>query len=183
MTVKRASRFLNKVIVLTLTLVGVVLVLAAIESLFHPFTPWIEAGRHRVLDAERLLTGNSLMGISFGMIALTLVVCLIPLVMPSVNKKQYRTNTARGVLSSVVFFVSQGLYVWAETFGKLHLIGAMLLAIIITIIIIEFLALLTRVDEERSLRTDLLSSCAAGLASGIVIKLIEVLVVQMKALA
>ncbi len=183
MTVKRASNFLNKVILLSLTLVGVFLVLAAIESLFHPFTPWINLARAKIAEAEKLLTANSLMGISFGMIALTLAVCLVPLFMPSVNKKQYRTNTARGVLSSVVFFFSQGLYAWAEGFGKLHLIGAMLLAIAVTVIIIEFLALLTRVDEERSLRTDLLSSCAAGLASGIVIKLIEVLFIQMKALA
>lgn len=178
MSVKRATRFLNKIIVFTMTLIGVILVLAAIESLFHPFTPWINLARAKIADAEGLLTANNLMGISFGMIALTLAVCLLPLFMPSVNKKQYRTNTARGVLASVVFFFSQALYTWAERLGKLHLIGAMLLAIAVTVIIIEFLALLTRVDEERSLRTDLLSSCAAGLASGIVIKLIEVLVIQ-----
>jgi hypothetical protein len=183
MSVKRATHFLNKVIALTFAIIGIFLVLAVIESLFHPFTPWIDEARVRIADAERLLTANSLRGISFGMIALTLVVCVLPLLMPSVNKKQYRTNTARGVLASVVFFLSQGLYGWAESFGKLHLIGAMLLAIAVTIIVIEFLALLTRVDEERSLRTDLLSSCAAGLASGIVLKLIEVLVNQMKALA
>jgi hypothetical protein len=166
-----------------MTLVGVILVLAAIESLFHPFTPWINLARARIIEAEGLLTANNLMGISFGMIALTLAVCFFPLLMPSVNKKQYRTNVARGVLASVVFFFSQALYAWAERLGKLHLIGAMLLAIAVTVIIIEFLALLTRVDEERSLRTDLLSSCAAGLASGIVIKLIEILIVQFHAVA
>ena len=38
------------------------------------------------------------------------------------------------------------------------------------------------IDEEVSLRTDLLSACASGLASGIVIKLIQVVIVQMHAI-
>lgn len=176
MSVKRATRFLNKVIVFTIIVCALAVLFAGIESLFHPFTPWIDKALDWLTDTEKLLSTDSFMGISLGMIVLTLAVCLLPLFLPSVNKKQYRTNTMRGILASVVFFFSQELYSWAEGFGKLHLIGAMLLAILITIIIIEFLALLTRVDEERSLRTDLLSSCAAGLASGIVIKLISMLI-------
>ena len=181
MSVKRATRFLNKVIVFTILLCALAVIFAGIESLFHPFTPWIDKSLDWLTNTEKLLSTDSFMGISLGMIVLTLAVCLVPLFLPSVNKKQYRTNTLRGILASAVFFFSQQLYSWAEGFGKLHLIGAMLLAIFITIIIIEFLALLTRVDEERSLRTDLLSSCAAGLASGIVIKLISILATQMHA--
>jgi len=179
MSVKRASHFLNKIMAVSVLAVTAVIILAAIERLFHPFTPWIQAAERWISESERMMSGNSLMGISLGMIVLTVLVCLFPLLLPKVNKKQYRTSTVRGVIASVVFFFTQLMYAWAEQFGKLHLIGAMLLAIIITVVIIEFLALLTRIDEEVSLRTDLLAAAASGLASGIVIKLIEIFVSQL----
>ena len=179
MSVKRASHFLNKVMAVSVFAVTVVIIIAAIERLFHPFSPWLRDIGDWFKNTERLLGANSLMGISLGMIVLTLLVCMFPLLIPKVNKKQYRTSTIRGVIASVVFFFTQLMYAWAEHYGKLHLIGAMLLAIVITVIVIEFLALLTRVDEEVSLRTDLLAAAASGLASGIVIKLIEIFVSQL----
>ncbi len=181
MSVKRATRFLNSVMVVTIIIVCAAVVLAAVEELFHPFAPWIKQAGRWFDKTERLLSGNSLMGISFGMIALTVIVCILPIFMPRVNKQQYKTNTVRGVIASVVFFFTQAMYAWAERYGKLQLIGAMILAIIITMIVIEFLSLLTRIDEEVSLRTDLLAAAASGLASGIVIKLISVLVTLFKA--
>lgn len=178
MSVRRATRFLNRVAIFSIVLVTVIVILAAVEQVFHPFTPWIDKAAAWFSETERLLSGNSLMGISFGMIALTLLVCLFPLFLPKVNKKQFRTNTVRGVIASVVFYVTQLMYSWAEKFGKLHLIGAMLVAIVVALVIIEFLSLLTRVDEEVSMRTDLLASAASGLAAGIVIKLAEVAIGQ-----
>ena len=178
MSVKRATHFINKIMAISVFAVTAIIILAAIERLFHPFTPLIRDAVRWIKESERMMSGNSLMGISLGMIVLTILVCLFPLLLPKVNKKQYRTSTVRGVIASVVFFFTQLMYAWAEQFGKLHLIGAMLLAIIVTIVIIEFLALLTRIDEEVSLRTDLLAAAASGLASGIVIKLIEIFVSQ-----
>jgi hypothetical protein len=180
MSVKRATDFLNRLITATFAILGILAVLAIVERFFHVFTPWIKKAAKWISDSEKLLGGNSLMGISFGMIVLTLLVCAFPLFMPKVNKKQYRTNTIRGVIASVVFFFTQALYAWAESFGSLHLVGAMLLAIVLTILVIEFLSLLTRNDEEVSLRTDLISAGASGLASGIVIKLIEVMLTLLK---
>ncbi len=174
MSVKRATRFLNRVMVFIILAATAVAVLAAIEYLFHPFTPLLEDFSRWLSQTERTLQGDALLGVSFGMIALTVGVCAFPLLMPKVNKRQYRTNTIRGVIASIVFFFSQALYDWAENFGRLRLIGAMVVAIIVTMIIIEFLSLLTRVDEEVSLRTDLISAAASGLASGIVLKLLAV---------
>lgn len=181
MSVRRATRFLRNVIIFALALITIFILLAAIELVFHPFTPWINRSIAWFIETEELLSVHSLMGISLGMIVLTVLVCLFPLVMPKVNKKQFRTTTFRGVIASLVFFFTQLLYTWAETFGNLHLIGAMLVAIIITLIVIEFLSLLSGVDEEVSLRTDLLAAAASGLASGIVIKLVQVLIGQLKA--
>jgi hypothetical protein len=178
MSVKRASHFLNKIMAVSIFAITAVIILAAVERLFHPFTPLLKSAGDWIKKTEQMMSVNSLMGISLGMIVLTVLVCMFPLFLPKVNKKQYRTSTVRGVIASVVFFFTQLMYAWAEQFGKLHLIGAMLLAIIVTVIIIEFLALLTRIDEEVSLRTDLLAAAASGLASGIVIKLIEIFVSQ-----
>lgn len=176
MSVRRATRFIDRVITVTLVAIFLVLLGAVVERFFHPFTPLIDRALAWVDKTEALLGEESLMGLSLGMIVLTVSVCLIPLFLPRVNKTQYRTSTVRSVLASVVFFFTQILYGWAESFGRLHLIGAMLLAVVATLVIIEFLALLTRDDQEVSLRTDLLAAAASGLASGIVLKLIQVLV-------
>lgn len=180
MSVKRATRFLRNVMTVAFLLIALVIILAAVESLFHPFTAWLDKAQAWFTNTEKLLSEESLRGISLGMIVLTLGVCFFPLLHPRVNKKQFRTNTFRGVIASLVFFFTQLMYTWAEHFGKLHLMGAMLVAIIVTLIIIEFLSLLTRIDEEVSLRTDLLASASSGLAAGIVIKLVEVLVTQVR---
>ncbi len=180
MSVRRATRFLNNVLIVSLVIVCAIVILAAVENVFHPFTPWLQGVKDWLVNAERTLNKTALMGISFGMVVLTLGACLGPIFLPRVNKQQYRTNTVRGVIASVVFFFTQLMYDWAENFGKLHLIGAMVAAIVVTMIVIEFLSLLTRVDEEVSLRTDLLASVASGLASGIVIKLIGIIIAQLK---
>jgi len=180
MSVKRAKRFLNRVLVVALLFSMVAVIFAAIEQRYHPFAAQIKTVTDWLTNTEKLLSSNEIMGISGGMIALTLIVCLFPMFMPKVNKKQYRTNTFRGVIASVVFFFTQIFYTRAELLGQLHLIGAMVLAIIVTVIIIEFLSLLTRNEEEVSFRTDLLAAAASGLASGIVIKLIGVVVTQIK---
>jgi Na+/proline symporter len=180
MSVRRATRFLNNVLIVALVIVCAIVILAAVENVFHPFTAWLHDAKAWLIDTEKTLNKNSLMGISFGMVVLTLGACLGPMFMPRVNKQQYRTNTVRGVIASVVFFFTQLMYDWAENFGRLHLIGAMAAAIVVTVLVIEFLSLLTRVDEEVSFRTDLLASVASGLAAGIVIKLIEIIIIQLK---
>jgi glucan phosphoethanolaminetransferase (alkaline phosphatase superfamily) len=176
MSIKRATRFLQRVLVIFFILLITALALVAVQELFHPFTAYVQTAITWLDRTEELLSQNSWLGISLGMIVLTVLVAVFPLLLPRVNKKQYRTNTVRGVIASVVFFFTQLIYTWAETFGRLHLLAAMLMAIIITVITIEFLALLMRQDEEVNFRTDLLAAAASGLASGIVIKLIEVVV-------
>ena len=180
MSVKRAKRFLNRVLVVTIIFSMFAVIFAAIEQRYHPYAEQIKTVTDWLGGTEKLLSSNEIMGISGGMLALTLIVCLFPLFMRRVNKKQYWTNTIRGVIASVVFFFTQIFYAKAEKLGQLHLIGAMVLAIVITLVIIEFLSLLTRNDEEVSFRTDLLAAAASGLASGIVIKLIGVVVTQIK---
>jgi len=175
MSVRKATRFLNRVLEATLTLCVLAVVIALAERFFHPFSPLIDRISAWMNRTEKLLGKDALMGISVGMIALTVAVTLFPLFLRGVDRRQYRTNTVRGVIASVVFFFSQALYGWAEQYGQLHLLGSMLFAIAVTLVIIEFLALSTRIDEEVSLRTDLLSAAASGLASGIVIRLVSIL--------
>lgn len=178
MSVRRATRFLKKTALIAFLAVLAVAILAAIQQVFHPFTPWINQAKGWLAKTERLLGTASIVGISTGMIVLTIFACAVPMFMSRVNKTQYRTDIVRGVIASVVFFLTQTLYGAAERYGKLSLIFAMALAIAVTMVIIEFLSLLARNDEEISLRTDLLGAVASGLVSGIVIKLIEVMVIQ-----
>jgi hypothetical protein len=175
MSIRRATRFLRRVafFVFVVAIIGISLV--AVEELFHPFSSYVRTGAAWVAKTEQLLDGKSFMGISLGMIVLTFCVCLFPLLLPRVSKAQYKTSTVRGVIASLVFFLTQLVYGWAERYGRLRLLAAMLAAIVVTFVVIEFLSLLMREDEEVSFRTDLLAAAASGLASGIVLKLVEVL--------
>ncbi|MBN2811332.1 MAG: hypothetical protein JXP39_05510 [Spirochaetales bacterium] len=179
MSVKRAARFLNRIIEATIILFGIIVILALVQHGTGIFTPILREFSNRMAQAERLLDKRTMLGISSGMIVFTLASLLFPLFLRRVNKAQYRVNTLRGIISSVVFFFTQMLYSWAALKSRLHMFASMALAIIATLVIIEFLSHLISNEEEVSFRTDLLSAASSGLAAGIVIRLIQIAAAQL----
>ena len=176
MSLSRAARFLKTVLIITLIVAVVIGALASIQLIAHPFNTQIDLARTWLAKLNTVIGENLMAGISLGMIVLVLLVAVLPLLMRNVNRSQYFVATQRGVISSVVFFLTQMLYTWAEGFSRFYLILSMALVILLTFVLVETLSLLMHSDrkEEMAFRTDLLAAFAAGLVSGIVIKLIMV---------
>ena len=176
MSTKKAVRFLKQVLVVCLVLFIIVGGLLAVQLIFEPFTDQIILVTDWIAKVNSVVETSLFTGISVGMIVLALVVAFLPLVSRKINRRQYLVATQRGVLAALVFFFSQMLYTWAENLSRFWLIVAIVGVAAITFILIETLSLLMRQDEEVAFRTDLLASIASGLVSGIVLKLIQVLV-------
>lgn len=175
MSTKKALRFLRRVLIIGLVLFIIAGGLAIVQLMFGTFDPAIAQVTTWIAEANNVANTNLITGISIGMILLAILASVLPLVSRKINRKQYLVATQRGVLASLVFFFSQMLYTWAENLSRFWLIVAIVGVAIVTMIIIETLALLMRQDEEVAFRTDLIASIAAGLVSGIVLKLIEVI--------
>lgn len=176
MPVSRAVGFLRSFLTMVgvITLIGFIVWVAQTQTGF--LDPVIAMATLWLAQANAFLDTSMMTGISAGMIILSLLVLVLPLLMKGINKPQYTTAVRRGVVSSLVFFVSQILYTWAELQGRGLLIVSMIVVLILSFVIIEFLSRLLKAEHEAAFRTDMLASMASGLVSGIVLKLIEVLV-------
>lgn len=173
---KRFFSFLRNLILVLLILAVIVTGLLIAQEVWHPFDEAIVRFEQFVADANQLLQKELFTGISIGLLFLALAVAVVPLLMPKVNKAQYLTASRRGLVAAVVFWVSQLLYNWAESLSRFWLIISILGIIVVVFILVELLALLMRQDEEVAFRTDMLASFTSGLAAGIVLKLLEMLV-------
>ena len=176
MSTKRVVTFLKRILVIFLILFIVIGGLVAVQLIWAPFTHEVRVVEAWIASANNFADQDLFTGISLGMIVLALAVAFLPLVSRKINRKQYMVATQRGVLAALVFFFSTMLYTWAGNLSRFWLIVAIVGVAIFTFILIETLALLMRQDEEVAFRTDLLASIASGLVSGIVLKLIQVLV-------
>lgn len=176
MSLSRAGRFLKRVMTVVLLIAVAVGAVVAIQLIAHPFDAQLHMLRTWLAQANTLIDEDLMSGISIGMIALVLLVAVIPLLMRNIDRSQYVVATQRGVISSIVFFLTEILYNWAEKISRFYLVVAMVGVILITFVIVETLSLLMHSDrkEEMAFRTDLLASFASGLVAGIVIKLIMV---------
>jgi len=178
MALRRVSRFLRSVLSFFLVLGAAAGIVAFIQSRWHIFDSALAFLESEIARLNGLLETELLTGISLGLLALVAVVIVVPLLMPKVNRKQFITATQRGIIASLVFFLSQLLYTWAEGYSKFWLIVSMIGIIILVFILIETLSLMMRQDEEVAFRTDLLASFTSGLGASIVIKLIEIMIIS-----
>ena len=177
MTPNRAVLFLKQVLLVFMILFIIAGSLVIVQLMFQPFDPWIAHVTAWIAQANDVANTNLFTGLSIGMLALAVLVTLIPVLSRrKINRKQYAVATQRGVVASLVFFFTQMLYDWAEALSRFWLIVSIIGVVIASFVIIETLSRLMRQNEEVAFRTDILASIASGLVSGIVLKLIMVLI-------
>jgi hypothetical protein len=176
MPINKAARFLRRVLFTVLAIAAAGGILIAIQLLFNPFASQVAQIESWLRQGDSLAKRQLMQGLSFGMIALALIVGFIPLFMKGVSKKQYIVATQRSVIASVILFATQALYAWAEKLGDLYLIMIMAGVTLLAFILIETLSLLMGEDKEVAFRTDLLACTSASLIAGIIFKLISLLV-------
>ena len=176
MSTRYAARFLKNVMITFLVLFIIAGSLVLAQIIFQPFDPLIARLTAWIAWANGIIDTSLITGISIGMIVLAMLVTILPLLnRKRINRQQYAVATQRGVVASLVFFFTQMLYGWAEGLSRFWLIVSIIGVIVVTFVIIETLARLMRSDEVVAFRTDLLASIASGLVSGIVIKMIQVM--------
>ncbi len=176
MPLHRAARFLRRVFVVGLVVAVLVGALVAVQLLFNPFGAQIAQAKEWMRQGDSLANRQLMQGLSFGMIALAILVGLIPLVMKGVNRKQYLVATQRAILASAILFGTQALFGWAEKLGDFYLILIMAGVIVVAFILIETLSLLMDEDKEVAIRTDMLACLSSSLIAGIILKLAVLLV-------
>ena len=168
---KRATRFIIRVIKVTLVLILAGIVFYAIQLLFHPFDPQIAVLNSYISKINGRLSEQVLSGISFGTLALVLLVTFVPFFIKGIHKKSYWKSIGRGLISAFVFFISTNIYEYAEKISRFYLLIAIIVVIAITFVLIEALSLLMRDEEEVAFRTEIFASIVSGLLFGVLLKL------------
>jgi uncharacterized membrane protein YhaH (DUF805 family) len=169
----RFTRYLRNLFRIAVTLAVIVLVLAGIQAIFHPFDELIAKGLAFVGDLDSRLTREAFNGITLGSLVLIVGLCVFPLFLRRIDEKAYARGLWRGVISASVFYISNQLFAFASRIGRVHFIVVMLAVIIVSAIVVEGISLAVKEEEEKSFRTDVVASITSGLLFGVLVKLAE----------
>lgn len=180
MPISRANRFLLRVVTVFLVLVLAGIVLYLVQVFFQPFDDQLKFINDWIITTNQAISRELITGISGGLVVLVLLIFITPLFMRGVNNKQYMVATWRGIISSFVFLVTQALYDYAEQISRFYLIVAIVAVVILSLILIEYLSLMMKQEEQVAFRTDIVSALVSGLIFGIVMKVIFLMVDMIK---
>lgn len=170
----RALVFLKRLLMTCLVLAVFGAILYAVQVLFGVFNPLLDALSADLTKIDQALARQLVTGLSIGTIALVLFILFFPLLMKGVEKKQYLISVQRGIISSVVFMLTEWVYHLAEQISRLYLFVAVGIAMFFTVILIEFISLAIRKENEVAFRTDMLAAIVSGLVFGVLVKMTSV---------
>ncbi|OHD54130.1 MAG: hypothetical protein A2Y33_10480 [Spirochaetes bacterium GWF1_51_8] len=173
---RELKTFLVRLIV-TILIFGIIgAVLYFLQVQWHLFDEPLKFLEQKIATTEQSMGIELVAGISIGTIVFLVFILLIPILMRKVNNKVYIKSVQRGLLSAFVFFISDSLYKWMESFGQIYVIIAIAGIVLVTIILIELFALSMKKEEESAVRTDLIAAVVSGLMFGLVLKVIMVII-------
>jgi len=167
----RFVRYIRGLFKTAVILAALGLILFFIQRSFGLFDREIAAIGSFLAAADTDLSNEAFAGISLGSLALVLGLCLLPVFVKKFDNKAYLRGLRRGLISALVFFVSNGLYSVAARASRLYLIGAIAIVVVVSALLVEGIALAVRETEERSFRTDIVASIASGLLFSVLLKL------------
>jgi hypothetical protein len=167
----RLSVFIRKLVLVLVALALLGLVLAAAQVIFHPFDPVLAWASTSVGDLDSKMSHEAFKGITIGSLALIVAICIFPIFLSRIDEKAYARGLWRGLVSAAVFYLSTELYNMAYESGRIHFIISIIGVILVSTIVIEGVSLAVKEDEERSFRTDIVSSIASGLLFSVLLKL------------
>lgn len=167
----RLTSFLGRLILFLAIFIAVGAVLFTVQTLWHPFDALIAFVNQDIDKVGSTLSREAIGGISFGALALFLVMLIVPIVIRGVNTRQFLVSFFRGLLASVVYMVTDLVYTRLEQFGRFYLVLAIVGSIILTFILVEVITKAGKQHDEVSIRTDLMASISSGIALGLIIKL------------
>ncbi len=149
--------------------------LAMVQAFFHPFDFVLEKADASLAAVDLVLTHDQFAGVSIGTLALVLVVAALPLGKKGVRRRQYGVSFWRGLLSSGIFLATDKLYRYVQGLGMLYFSATMAIFIAATIVLVEIISRIGRLEDEADTRTELIASIVSGLVFGLVVQLGEYL--------
>jgi glucan phosphoethanolaminetransferase (alkaline phosphatase superfamily) len=170
----RFTRYIGRLLRIGLVLSVLFLGLYAAQSYYHVFDDQVAWFRNAMVELERSLSVEALAGISMGSLVLVAGLCLAPIFWKKIDTRGYMRGLWRGVVSAFVFLASSQLFAFAARASKVYLIAAIAGVIVVSALLIEAVSLAVREAEERSLRTDIVSSISSGLLFGVLVQLGQV---------
>lgn len=171
-TMSSLKIFLSRILALVLISLLVVIGLVIIQQIWGTFTPLIDYLNQDLQAVDSTLGAELVAGISLGGLVVFLILLLIPILTPGVNTKNFLSAFFRGLLASAVFLATNYFYARMEELGRFYLLASMALAIVVTFVLIEIIALSGRKEDQKAVRTDLSASIASGLAFGLILELV-----------
>ncbi len=169
----RVFNFLTKVSFTILFFCIAGLVCYLLQTYFHTFNGLIHYINQDIGKVNSTLSAKLLTGISIGTILLVIFILFFPLFMKGVKKKRYFDSVYRGVIASFIYFISDWVYQYTGRISRFYFLLSALIFIIITIVMVEILALSTRREKEAEVRTDIIAAIVAGLVFSLIIKFIS----------
>ncbi len=137
---------------------------------FDPYIKKIVERSGRVLtQTETFIFSQAFAGISIGALILVFVLLIYPLIFTSINAKEYYKDFFFGVLTAIVFYITEQLEKIFSDFKSVDLLLFILLIIIITYLLIEAVASLFKNKQKAA---DFKSQAVANVLSGIIFSMI-----------
>ena len=147
--------------------------LALVQLFFHPFDFVLEKAESSLVAVDRVLTEDEFAGVSTGSLALVLVIAALTVFRRGVRRRQYVVSFWRGLLSSGIFLATDKLYRYVQGLGLLYFSATVALFLAATIVLVEIISRMGRLEDEDDTRTELLASIVSGLVFGLLVQLAE----------
>jgi hypothetical protein len=167
------ARFLRRLARLIVGICVLWLAFVALQATIHPFDGVISWAKGLVAATDTKLSAQAFKGITLGGLGLILCLCIFPIFLSKIDEKAYGRGLWRGIIAAVVFYLSNELYTMAAKESRVHFIAALFGIVVVTSIVVEALSLAVKEEEQRSFRTDVVSSITSGLLFSVLIKLGE----------
>jgi hypothetical protein len=145
-------------------------ILSLVQVAFHPFDALLGRAQSELGSLDDILQGDAFAGISFGTLALVILIAAIPLFQRGVRKAQYALSFWRGLLSSAIFLGTDRLYRYVQSLGQLYFSATVAIFIAATIVLIEIISRIGKASEEADTRTELIASIVSGLVFGLLVQ-------------
>lgn len=180
---KKVKSFIDR-LVFALIILSVLLSGLYFSNLFFHFLDEpILVLRERMDYLNNVFSSELIAGLSLGSLVLAVAIYILPKLIGGINRKSYDRSLRLGIISSLVFFLSNIVYQAVLKYGRVYLFIAIIVAGIVTTILIQILSLAFEDKEkEVSFRTDIISGISSGLIFGIIITVAQFFIDYIKRL-
>lgn len=114
-------------------------------------------------------------GVSAGTLLFIGILIVFPILMRNINTRSYFKNLYMGILSSLIFYLSQTVYDFIAKINKSYLLVSIAIVSVVTLILTGIIVKVYKKKEDQvEFRTSLVASITAGLIFGVLLQLVMI---------